>query len=46
VTETGGAAVIVNISESDFVESEFDLTVSVGLLLGAVGTEAGGLYKG
>ncbi len=37
---------IVNISESDFVESKFDVTLSVGLLLGAVGTEAGGVYKG
>jgi hypothetical protein len=37
--------VIVKISESDFVGSDFDVTVSVGRLLGAVGTEAGGAYK-
>ena len=43
VTEMGGAAAIVKVSESDFVESEIDIALSVGLLSGAVGTAAGGL---
>jgi hypothetical protein len=43
VTDIGGAAVMVKISESDFVESVIEIALSVGLLLGVVGTEAGGL---
>jgi hypothetical protein len=43
VTAIGGAVVIVKVSESDFVESVFEIAVSVGLSLGAVGTEDGGL---
>jgi hypothetical protein len=43
VTEMGGAAAIVKVSESDFVESEIEIALSVGLLSGAVGTDAGGL---
>jgi hypothetical protein len=43
VTETGGAAAIVKVSESDFVESEIEIALSVGSLSGAVGTDAGGL---
>jgi hypothetical protein len=43
VTEMGGAAAIVKVSESDLVESEIEIALSVRLLSGAAGTEPGGL---
>ena len=41
VTDTGGRAVIVNASKSDFVPSAFDTAVSVAVA--GVGTELGGV---
>jgi hypothetical protein len=43
VTEMGGAAVIVNVSESFLVISATDVAVSVGVLFGETGALAGGV---
>ena len=43
VTTMGGAAVIVKVSESDFVESDTEIALSVGVLSGGAGTEPGGV---